>query len=55
MQFLVELSQRQAFCRIEFSMERGQLGIVRFEQHFKPGELPIRDRRRVESDNIMRT
>jgi hypothetical protein len=46
--FLVELAQRRAFGRIELVVQNGRVGMVKWEEHFKPGELPIRDRDRLE-------
>lgn len=47
-QLLIELSHERAFCRVEFSLAHGQIGIVKLERHHKPGELPIRDRGRIQ-------
>jgi hypothetical protein len=42
MEFLVEQSQRKTFGRVEFNLNAGQIGIVKFEQHFRPSELKDR-------------
>lgn len=42
MAFLVEQSQRKTFGRVEFSLNAGQIGIVKFEQHFRPDQLKAR-------------
>lgn len=47
-QFLIELAQRRAFGRLELVVQRGRIGMVKWEEHFKPGELPIRDTARLE-------
>lgn len=47
MQFLIEQGQNKTFGRVEFALNAGQIGVIKFEQHFKPGELPIRDKDRV--------
>lgn len=48
-QFLIEWAQRKAFGRIELLVQRGQIVAVKTEETYKPGELPIRDRARVEA------
>lgn len=48
MAFLVEQSRRKAYGRVEFNLAAGQIGIVKFEQHFRPAEL--RDRAAARGD-----
>lgn len=48
MQYLIELAHAESFGEVRISIQRGQIGTIRFEQVFKPGELPIKDRGRLE-------
>ena len=48
-QFLIELAQRRAWCRVELTVEQGQITLTRCTELFKPGKLPIRDRARVDA------
>ena len=48
-QFLIEWAQRKAFGRVELVIQRGQIVAITTNETYKPGELPLRDRARVEA------
>ncbi len=48
-QFLIELANRRAWGRVELTVEQGRITLTRWTELFKPGNLPIRDRARVEA------
>lgn len=44
LRFLVTLCKREAYGEVRFNLQKGRIGIVKFEQHFTPGELARYDR-----------
>lgn len=39
LRFLVQAAKERAFGEVRFNLQEGRIGIVKFDQHFKPGEL----------------
>lgn len=47
-QYLIELAGRKAYGEVVITLRAGQMVLVEHREKFKPGELPVRDRQRVE-------
>lgn len=43
MQFLIELSQRKAWCTLTLTIQKGQIEMVHVDHSYKLDELPVRD------------
>ena len=43
MQFLIELSQKKAWCTLTLTIQKGQIEMVHVDHSYKLDELPVRD------------
>jgi hypothetical protein len=42
-QWIIELCQDKKFGTITIAIQNGRIGMVHFDEAFKPDELPVRD------------